>query len=224
MKTSKDGHIAFYPETHEYFDIYGTKFKSVTTVLKKFFPFEAREISEEVRQIPSSIYFGRDAQDIRAEWVRTAPVGTALHEACEEWINTGSFPDDERRPGVQNFADFFGPTRRESLQSELVVYDAGLQMAGMLDILEDAGEFLDLWDIKTSRKIDDMKLLQYSMQLELYRRFAERNFGRPVRTRGIVWFEGYFRNPEAFPRFLKPIECQREVNALIESRKKEIRA
>jgi len=225
MKTSDDGHITFYPETHEYFDAFGNKFQSVTTALKKFFPFEDREIAERVREMPGSIYFGQDVDKILSTWEATAPCGTGLHGACERWITTGEIIEDEHRAGAQNFAEFMsGLCPRSELHSESIVYDARIKIAGTLDILQETEEGLALWDIKTSRKIDDMKLLKFSMQLELYRRFSERNYGCRVRTRGIVWFEGYFRNPSARPRIIDPIECRREVDALIEHRRKEIAA
>ena len=223
MKTSKDGYITFNQEAHEYHDIYGNQYQSVTTALKKFFPFESQEVAEKVSTIPSSIYFGQDVDSILEQWGESAPCGTGLHEACEKWINTGEVAAGEHEHGCNEFAKFFETLcGREKLLSEQIVYDERIMIAGTLDILQDEGDGYGLWDIKTSRVIEQMKLMQYSMQLELYRRFAERNLGCPVRTRGIVWFEGYFRNKQSGFRILRTIDCHREVNALIENRKIEI--
>jgi len=224
MKTSPDKHVAFYPETHEYFDFYGNKFISVTTLLKRYFPFEAREISEEVRGIPSSIYFGREAQDIRAEWGQTAICGTGLHAACERWVNTGETAEDAYAQGVSNFSEYFYGIDRKDLQAEVIIYDERLHIAGTLDLLQDVGPLSLLWDIKTCRRMDELKLFHFSMQLELYRRFAQQNYGKPVCIRGILWFEGYFKNKEARLKILDTVPCDQEVDALLERRKKELAA
>jgi len=225
MKKSDDGKITFYPDTHEYFDSRGNKFLSVTTALKRFFPFADQEIAERVSQTPSSIYFGQKIETILATWEATAPCGTGLHGACERWIKTGEIAKGEHENGAMNFAKFMKSLcPRQDLRSELVVYDIESRLAGTLDLFQDAGDLFYLWDIKTSRKIDDMKLLQYSMQLELYRRLAQQNYGKPVCIRGILWFEGYFKNKEARLKILDTVPCDQEVDALLERRKKELAA
>ena len=221
MKTSNDGYISFYPDNHKYRDSSGKEYLSVTTALKRFFPFDQKSIAEKVSNDPSSIYYGRNANTIVSQWDKTSPCGTALHSACERWITTGVIEDGEHREGARNFAEFFDNKRR-TLKSEKIVYDKNLMIAGTLDCLEATEVGYDLWDIKSCRKIDTTKLLEFSMQIELYRRFAESNTGTQVCTRGIIWFENYFTNRNVLPCFIQTLECSKEVNDLIHQRKTEL--
>jgi hypothetical protein len=228
-KYSPDGQVYFVEATHQYFDRDNNEYCSATRMIGKMFPFDAREIAVKVSEMEHSVFFGLPVDEILSRWADTAPIGTALHAGCEHWINTGEI-HGEHRDGVAAFARGAEKLGRENLRSEVILYDRELRLAGTADILEFGGnrapnvwpETCRIWDIKTSRKIDPHKLLKYSVQLELYRRWAEYLVCSRATVGGLVWFENYVENRAVKPKMVKPVECTREIDALIKMRNEEL--
>jgi hypothetical protein len=228
-KYSPDGEVYFVEETHQYFDRHGNEYCSATKMIGKMFPFNARETAEKVSEMEHSVFFGLPVDEILKRWADTAPIGTALHAGCEHWINTGEIQGDHRA-GVEAFAKGALKLGRENLRAEVILYDRELRLAGTADILEFGGEHVEnrwpetcrIWDIKTSRKMDQHKLLKYSIQLELYRRWAEGKICSSASVGGLVWFENYVSNRMVHPKTVKPIGCSLEIAELVKMRIEEL--
>lgn len=223
MKTSDDGYVGFVPETHQYFDTDGREYRSATTELGRRFPFDADAVAKKVSDDPRSIFFGMSVESIKAKWAATGPEGTELHESIEHWINTGEILKNGHEYSVGRFAESAKSRFCSSkLRSEIILYDSRLLLAGTADLLEFRKDVIAVWDIKTSRRIDQHKLLKYSMQLELYRIWAEQIYDKPAIVEGIVWFRNYIENRRCDPVILRPMRCVEDIEALEEERRDEL--
>lgn len=213
--------ITFEPVAHKYFDENGLEYISVTTLLGREFPFKGREIAEKVNKMPHSKYYGMGVQRILDYWEGSSAHGNVVHNAIEDYINTGIVPDDpDIEPLVRRFMKipFTG-----KLLSETLVYDTKYRIAGTIDILEDLGDMMYLYDIKTSNKISDDKLKKFSLQLEIYKRLATSFFNKPVKPVSIVWFKDYVvRRRHSKLELVRPMKCKKAVDRLLAKRLKEL--
>lgn len=209
--------IHFEPEEHRYFDDNGLEYTSVTTLLSEEFPFDQEAIAEKVRHFSSSRYHGMSKERILKYWENSSGHGNVVHNAIEDYIKHKKMPDDINLvPLVEQFAKlkFSG-----KLLSEELLWDSKYRLAGTADILEDMGDFMYLYDIKTSNKISDDKLMKFSMQLELYKRLGEKVFKKPVIVAAILHFEDYVvRRKNTKLRVIQPLRCGDSVDDILEKR------
>lgn len=207
--------VTFEADTHTYRNLKGVEYLSVTTLLKSEFPFDAERVAAEVSQNPNSRYYGQKPADIVALWNSIADTGTELHKALESWTRSGSVPPawDVCHAAVTFFARGKWKGR---LFPEQMVWCHDHQLAGTIDLIEDCGTSLRLWDVKTSRRIDDDKHDKFSIQLFIYARLLSAIINRPVSPRGIIWFEDFKNNPTKPPKILDlvPIVEKRAVALL----------
>jgi len=213
--------ITLDPTNHTYKDNFGREYISVTTLIAKHYPFDEKKIAAECIQRKSSKYYGKTVEQVLEMWKETSVKGTTLHNAVEKFIKEKKIECDPLdRPLIEQFSKlrFTG-----SLSSETVIGDVGLLIAGTIDILEDTGKKLWVWDIKTSNTIDYDKHLKYSVQLELYKKFAEEWFKKPVQIGGIIWFERYRELKDKTKiRALRPYKVDDLVYHMLAQRRKEL--
>jgi len=213
--------VTFYPENHQYFDENMIEYKSITTLLGEQKPFNSIEIAEKVSKISSSRYFGMSVDRILEFWDNSAELGTVVHEAIEEYINDSIWPSDETlTPLVEQFSKL---RFRGELLSETLVWDESTRLAGTVDIMEVLQDRIMLYDIKTSRAINEDKLGTYSLQLELYRRLVEKQFNKPTQVVAIIWFENFvMKRSKTKMKIVQPLHLPDVVDDILAKRKLEI--
>lgn len=232
--------INFDPKEHRYTDEQGQEYISVSKLLEKEFPFDREAIANKVRKYPRSKYFGMPKKEILAEWQRAADIGTELHGAIELWIKEGKEPLDPclwKMVGKFSSIDFLG-----KLSAEVRVWHTPLQIAGTVDILVECknttkGKTIDgydtlnvtphmfkVWDIKTSKRMNEANLRKYSAQMEIYRRLVEKTFHAPAEIGGILWYAQYAEKREDTElHTVIPEPCEEFVDKLFADRWEQIR-
>lgn len=215
--------IHFDEATHRYTDAEGRAYLSVTQLLERMFPFDREGIAAKVVANPNSQYFGRAVEDVLAEWTAAADRGSEVHYAIETFIKEGREPENPEL--LPLLAQFKTLSLSGEILSEQRVWDESLMLAGTVDLIERRDAECVIWDIKTSKRISGDTHLKYSMQLEIYRRMAEKRLGLPARVGGILWYEDYVRRgPESLLTRMTPCDCLRSVDALLREREVEIRS
>lgn len=215
--------ITFSEDDHTYWDNTGNEYISVTTLLAKEFPFDQTEIAEKVQKIGSSKYHGMSTERILRMWEDSSGHGNEVHKAVEEYIKEGKMPEDIRIvPLIEQFSRL---NFRGKLQSEILVWDEDYRIAGTVDILECFDDHIYLWDIKTSNRITDDKLMKFSMQLELYRRLVEKQFNITVKIGGVLWFEDYvIKRSKTKLKVFQVLNCSDSVNDILAKRLESLNA
>lgn len=189
---------------------YSWKPKSVTTLIHGFFaPFEPDVIIGRMmasRNWPNSIYFGDTPEQIKAKWLEGNKLGTLLHNTIEDFYNGKIISSSQIDPKIQKefifFLQFYFDFSEKNpdwqpFRTEQFVFDVDYRISGAIDMtfINSKGE---LWiiDWKRSRQIrkgngfqsgkpplshlEDCNFNTYSLQLNLYRRLLERNYGHRV--------------------------------------------
>ena len=215
--------IKYDKASHTYKNEEGADYISVTTLLARLFPFNAAEIAAKVNNMRGSCYYGMGVERITEQWQRSSGLGHMVHNAVENYIKEGSVPDDKSLvPLVDQFKrlNFKG-----TLMSEVMVQSSDeYKIAGTVDIIEDTGKHLYVWDIKTYKKITDDKVKKCSYQLEIYKRLIENTLGRPTIVGGIIIFENFaVDRKNTRLKVVKAIPCVNEVDDIFKNRKKELR-
>ena len=205
--------ITFKEDNHKYY-IGDYKFPiSSTSWVKKFTePFNKNywaEVKANERDITK--------EEIIAEWdeiarIATDEIGSPLHKYMEDKLSLRK-PDievvNEDLKHVISLADAF--LKKSGglipIQSEIVLGDRELEVAGMIDQLfyNTKTGLLELWDWKTSKKIErfsygdktmkppfdsyyDCNYYHYSLQLNLYQYIIERNTNLKISKNRICQF------------------------------------
>jgi len=97
-------------------------------------------------------------------------------------------------------------------------------LAGTIDILEQLNDVYWIWDIKTNANIDDDKLMKYSIQLDLYRRFAAKTYGKKVLIGGIIYFENlFFKKEKAKLKVFRVHNVQPTVDHILKERQQNLK-
>lgn len=129
-------------------------------------------------------------------------VGTAAHDAIEKyikhWIATGEQPRDVKQffpyvdgrimadprsiASARGLEKLFKEKRVYPIASEILVGDPKVS-AGTLDFLCIYDRCLELWDFKTSNRIDQTN---YTLQVALYKKFFEQMTGLKIRRCRII--------------------------------------
>jgi len=214
--------IKFDPIKHSYIDDKGRKYKSVTTIINEIYPFNVNEIIAEIIVNPNSAYYQWTPAQVKREWRQSAIEGSRVHKAIENFINKNEFPKNiDIIPLVKQFKKLHF---KGKLKTELKVWDEDLLIAGTVDLLEDCGNYFWLWDLKTSKKLSDDRLIKFSMQLELYKRLVEKKFKKSVKIGGIIFFENYVKLRKNTKISIFPVlNCTKAINNIISNRKKELK-
>lgn len=150
-------HVYIHKET-------GEKFKSVTSVLSMLEPeFPAEKVAEAISLKPDEDrkpeYVGLSKEQILAEWERinkeANEYGTKIHEILERYLLAGRIyipKNDYEKEIITKFQEV--DDMRGTIYPETVLFSAKHKLAGTADIIEDCGEYFNVRDFKTNKKID----------------------------------------------------------------------
>jgi ATP-dependent exoDNAse (exonuclease V) beta subunit len=236
QELKKFSHIKYYDEPHKYF-IGEQELVSGTGFLKLFKPeFNAKVMAEK-----SAKKLGVPVEDVLSDWEYKREFagmkGTLVHNFAENyWFNKifpynsqvviDKFGEDHIKERydrcVEMFLDFYrdASVSLTPVAMELVVGDAELGIAGMIDCLfynEKLHEY-QIWDYKTSRQIrmkseyrkrfkapisfvEECEYETYSLQLSLYKFLIEKNTNIKIGKCYLVWL---FEENETY----QVIECK----------------
>ena len=146
--------IVFTEEDHRYHNtVTGKDHISVTTLLGQY---EAEfdpdgKIAERCAKRD-----GITVAEIKAQWAKTAKAGTdkgsAIHNAVEEYLKEGDW-DPRHTKILSHFSAQFDEYLRDTIHSELVLYNNEFELAGMADIIIEGKDWFKVWDIKTNKQI-----------------------------------------------------------------------
>jgi len=190
-------------------------------LLKKKFPFDQDKIIAEIIQNPNSKYYKREKTDIMREWTEIAAYGDVMHKTIENFVKYG----EEPTPDSMTYKPWklFKELALKVSASEKLFFNAPLRIAGTCDLIIDMGDRYEIWDIKTNSALDEKKLLQYSMQINLYKHFAKPVLDKPVHAGKIIWFENFYANRDKTGmKLINIIECANEVYNILAERAREI--
>lgn len=201
--------VTFKEDTHQYFNVLGTEYKSVTTVLHNYTtPFDEDGMAERV-----AMKQGRTKADVLAEWERlnteACDYGTAIHLLMENYIKEGIRGETRHRALYDSFDqamdEYVG--RRRQILSELILWNDEARIAGTSDlVIELNDEEFCIGDFKTNKKftfysgfgdkmsypvehLTDCKYSVYSLQLSMYGYFHELLTGRRCRNVFLLYLK-----------------------------------
>jgi len=194
--------MLFNEERHTY-ERNGIVYTSVSEFIRKFKPkFEKEAIANAVAKKS-----GKTPQEITDKWELNAQIstnyGTSVHKGIEYWIRFGEISKlPHIKLSTEKFAEKF---KGKKLESEIVVFDDELKLAGTIDQLELLGnKAVNIIDVKTNYEIDkekrgymlspiqnipNTKLNSYRLQLSMYKYLMERN-GFTVNSIQLEHWEG----------------------------------
>lgn len=205
----RDSGITFREEDHVYTLKNGSHPISVTTLIHKYFPhFDADLIISKMMNSPNWIdskYFGMTPEEIKAQWSENGAtqsnLGTVMHAAIEDWFN-GNLPVEPKTVEFGYFKRFWANFQRENegwrpYRTEWIVYDEKRMISGSIDmvLINEKGNLV-LMDWKRSKEIkydnrwekgrgpcshlDHCNYNHYTIQLNMYKRILEENYGKRV--------------------------------------------
>ncbi|CAK7994817.1 Hypothetical protein POVR1_LOCUS341 [uncultured virus] len=187
----------------------------------------------------------KDAEKIIKEsWskgnTKASTEGTDLHQEIEDYIKLGQLPN-EMSVEFQYFLDYHQQMLERGYkpyQSEQMVYDVSLQLAGCVDMMYTRDGKIYLTDWKRSKEIlwdktfrgktetgmgpmsnyPNCNGIHYSLQLNIYRELLERYYGVEVSEMSIVVF-----HPTNQKYLEYPIQdLRKEVNEIFELRRQKL--
>jgi hypothetical protein len=169
----------------------GRKLVSVTQFLARFFEiFDGPRIARSVVTKPNSKYYGRDPDEVVAEWDansrRARELGSLLHRNIQQHLVEGEVRG-ELSEEFQYFEAFMASRDWRPLMVEEQVCCPEIGIAGTVDaVFEDSRGDVFICDWKRAKKmklenrwqkakppiqhLDDCDLSKYSLQLSLYSR------------------------------------------------------
>lgn len=191
--------LEFDAENHAYsYD--GIPLMSVTQFISTFFEtFDGPAIAAKVVNKPGSPYFGRDPEEVVAEWEAKGEegrrLGTLLHQNIQDFLEQGVTGEDCSEE-FDHFLKFFDTKQWTPIFIEEKVFNLEYRIAGTIDaVFEDEQGQIVICDWKRAAKmrfdnpwrraappiqhLDDCDFIKYTLQLSLYRfllrdRFPER--------------------------------------------------
>jgi len=210
-KLDKFNGIVFHEEEHKYlYD--GHECVSVTTMIKNFEPIFDQELM-------ASLYakkHGLEMFDVLKDWEnirdQSATVGTEIHKYAEMRFGQKYYTPDSTLEIPVNLMgmieDFYSMAKGRLIpvKMEWVVGDKDKGICGMVDKLfyNLKAKELQIWDYKTSKKIDSKsmynkkmvgplkhldscELVKYSLQLGVYKKIIEKNCQIKLGNSYICW-------------------------------------
>lgn len=204
LRRKKEVHLEFHEESHTYIrkvDGKSLQYSSVTQVIKKYYqPFYQKKIASAIIKCPTystGRYSGMSEDEIINTWRKDASTGTRLHKCIEILLKDEALDDalkEEFSTELKYYEDFMNSYDiLDEVESELRVCDSNRQIAGTIDFVtynEDGTAKIVDWkrsgNITTENKykkmkgclshLDDCKLNQYAIQVNLYRELLENNY------------------------------------------------
>jgi ATP-dependent exoDNAse (exonuclease V) beta subunit len=200
----------FIKKTHTY-TIGDKTLISVTKFISQFFKeFNEKEMAKLMALI--SKRKGLKGQGIRywkKHWKQMSQHGTRVHQALEDFINSGQTPKQEQEDLQKTMAgvSYIVQARKDlgrgyEYKTEVKIFDENLGMAGTIDLMIEKGKEIHLVDWKTNKKIEqqgykgakakapldhlpDCNYIKYSLQLNMYRHLLEQK-GFNVKSMTLV--------------------------------------
>ena len=148
--------IVYRPEPHTYHRIWDDgeqeEYYGVTSLLKKYAPFDAQSIKFGIVNSRKKKYAHLNSiEEVEAEWQAARDEGSRVHNELERWGETGEYVDD---PAVRQAVAFFQKKQLTPIVFEHVVFCDTLKRATPLDVglVNRWGQFVPA-DYKTSKTI-----------------------------------------------------------------------
>jgi hypothetical protein len=218
MAKKRDSVVFLEPVEHVYIHKFTKeKFKSVTTVLGMLEPeFNSEEIALAISmQDPSKKkeqYQNMSQAEILAEWKRindeANEYGTEIHEIMERYLlaNKIYFPqNDYERELITKFQEI-DPMTVGTIYPETILFSEKHKLAGTADIIEDCGDYFNVWDWKTNKKfnfiseyshwlnppvshLSDCQYNVYALQLSIYAYMFQMETKKKVGRLGIFYYD-----------------------------------
>lgn len=169
------------------------RFRRCSDLVESFFEaFDGPAIAQKLVTTHPK-YAGRTAQELLDEWDAASIAGTHVHSEIQRYIQTGVKPTAPKAEHAVAWLDKNYPSADYLRESEVIVFDASIGLAGTLDLLVHprGGGSVVLIDWKTNKKIDmvpfrdkrgilgpakkwpDCHHFKYSLQLSIYRTLLE---------------------------------------------------
>ncbi len=194
--------IVFDPEPHKYY-LNGEEFISATTFIHQFSSFDADKMAERV-----ATKEGKSKDEILAKWKRAADYackrGTRIHEYLEYIFGGKGCEIGTSAADLYPVADKFKKDvegKIKVVKQEFRLYDINWKICGTVDALVEIDGKYYIVDWKSNNKIndkndygsklkppfnkyDDCEMINYSLQLSLYKLMIERNTS--IRISGLI--------------------------------------
>jgi hypothetical protein len=229
MAKKRDSLVYLEPIEHKYHHKKsGEVFKSVTTVLSMLEPpFNSEEVALAIQnQDPSKKkeqYQNMSQEEILAEWKRINDeanvYGTEIHEILERYLLADKIyipQNDYERKIISKFQEI-DPMTTGTIYPETILFSEKYKLAGTSDIIEDCGDYFNVWDFKTNKKLryiseykhwlnkpvshlSDCQYSVYSLQLSIYAYMYQQETKKKVGRMGL-----FYLNPETDKFELIPV-------------------
>lgn len=217
MAEKRKSIIYLEPVEHKYYHkVTGESFKSVTTVLGMLEPeFNSEQIALAISmQDPSKKkeqYQNMSQEEILAEWKRindeANEYGTEVHEIMERYLLANKIyipKNDYERDLISKFQGI-DPMTNGTIYPETILFSEKHKLAGTADIIEDCGDYFNVWDWKTNKKfrfiseydhwlnppvshLSDCQYNVYALQLSIYAYMFQMETKKKVGRLGIFYY------------------------------------
>ena len=198
---SEAGHTYTNPDT-------GERYISATTLLGKYKPeFDADAAAARVaaREFVSKEFILDVWKNVNDE---ANERGTKIHKSYEDYINDGTVTDYNRKniEALDGILAQLGSGKKITKQSEVILYNDDLKLAGMTDLLIENGynDTFAIWDFKTNKEFKMFSkyneflleplshltcsdLTIYGLQLSLYAWMHEKLTGKKCYSLKILY-------------------------------------
>jgi len=218
MAKKRDSIVWLEPVEHKYIHkVTGEKFKSVTTVLGMLEPeFNSEEIALAISmQDPEKKkekYQNMSQEEILAEWKRindeANAYGTEIHEIMERYLLANKIyipKNDYERNLITKFQEI-DPMVNGVIYPETILFSERHKLAGTADIIEDCGDYFNVWDWKTNKEfrfisdyghwlnppvshLSDCQYNVYALQLSIYSYMFQMETKKKVGRLGIFYYD-----------------------------------
>lgn len=203
------GKIFLEPNEHKYFNRdTGEQYTSISAILSRYKPkFESDKIAAAIAKRD-----GRKKEDILKEWANTNKEATdfgtyIVHNPIEDWIKAKGFyfpKDDYTKTVIESFRRL-DILKAETIMAEEVLYIDDKKVAGTSDLVLDYGDFFDINDYKSNKKLtyrseydkwmlgclshlSDCSYNAYAIQLSFYAYMYQLRTGKKLRELKILWW------------------------------------
>ena len=228
-----------------------TNYLSVTTFNSTHFPkFNSDLVINkmmESRYWNRNKYFSMTKQEILDKWekirISASFLGTKLHNDIEKFYNKIEVNNNSKE--FKYFLNFYKDNSwRMPFRTEMMIFDDELKIAGSIDMLyKNSDNSFSILDWKRSKEIkfksfnnekaltkcinhlENTNFNKYSLQLNLYKKILEKNYGYKITEMKIVQFHPNFSNYKEYDvkNLTKEIEqlCKERLEQLEEKEKED---
>jgi hypothetical protein len=218
--TNKQSIVYLEPIEHKYFNREtGEQYTSISAILGKYkSKFEEDKIASAIARRD-----GRKKEDIIAEWrlinKEATDFGTyKVHNPIEDYIKAKGFyfPTDDYEKQVINAFKSLDLLGAETVMAEECLWVDEYKVAGTSDLVLDYGDFFDINDYKSNKKLtyrseyskwmlgclshlSDCSYNAYAIQLSFYAYMYQLRTGKKLRELKILWWNRETMNFDRVP-------------------------